>query len=151
MRRATLNLPVLLVMAFALTAAGCSAGTPKPAPTVTRTVTTKPVTTSGDAGTLQPESCQRVSSGADGNVSPVLCPDGHPNAYAMPTLESTASAMFSLGEFATTGQIENAACRDLPHSTNPIEQSAYQFMQALNGWQFGIDPTDNGLFSYCQP
>jgi hypothetical protein len=29
---------------------------------------------------LQPESCQRVTTGADGNVGPVLCPNGHPNA-----------------------------------------------------------------------
>jgi hypothetical protein len=33
---------------------------------------------------LQPESCQRIAYGADGNPGPVLCADGHLNAYAMP-------------------------------------------------------------------
>ena len=91
----------------------------------------------------------RVSVGADGNPGPVVCPDGHPNAYAMPVLESAAPHMMALGEFATTADIAAAACADLPHSTFPIEESAYKFMKALNGWSFGIDPTNGGNFTFC--
>jgi len=59
--------------------------------------------------------------------------------------------MFSLGEFAGTDDIVAAECADLAHgSTNPIEESAYEFMHALNGWSFGIDPTGGGLFDACQ-
>ena len=91
-----------------------------------------------------------MSHGADGNVSPVLCQDGHPNAYALPVLQGTAPNMIALGTFASPDQITAAACTDLKHgSTNPIEGSAYQFAQALNRWSFGIDPTDGGLFSAC--
>jgi hypothetical protein len=51
--------------------------------------------------------------------------------------------MMSLGEFATPAQVSAAACSDLASgSTFAIEHSAYQFMQALNGWSFGVDPTD---------
>jgi hypothetical protein len=134
----------------------CSgSSTPSPAPTVTvtttATVTAAPAASTAAAqGLLQPESCQRVSTGADGNPSPVVCRDGHPNAYAMPVLEGTAPHLFALGEFATTDDIYKAECADLPHSTNPIESSAYDFMKALNGWSFGIDPTDGGLFSACR-
>jgi hypothetical protein len=98
----------------------------------------------------EPEACQPVSAGADGNVDPVLCPDSHPNSYAMPALDGTAPQMMSLGQFATTDDITAAACADLAAtSTNPIEASAYKFMQALNSWSFGIDPTDGGLFTSC--
>ena len=100
---------------------------------------------------LQPESCLRVSVGADGNPGPVTCPDGHPNAHAMPVLESVAPNMIALGEFATTDNIAAAACADLAKgSTNPIEESAYKFMKALNGWSFGIDPTNGGIFNFCR-
>jgi hypothetical protein len=90
---------------------------------------------------LQPESCQRIVYGADGNPGPVLCADGHPNAYAMPPLESVAPHMFALGQFATSADVTAAACADLAFdSTNPIEDSAYRFMQAVNGWAFAVDP-----------
>jgi hypothetical protein len=99
---------------------------------------------------LQPEACARVATGADGNVGPVICPDGHPNSYAMPVLASVAPHMMSLGEFASTDEITAAECADLASgSTNPLEESAYKFMKALNGWSFGIDPTDGGLFTAC--
>jgi hypothetical protein len=67
----------------------------------------------------------------------------------MPVLESAAPHLFALGQFATTGDIYRAECADLPHSTNPVEYDAYQFMTAVNGWSFGIDPTDRGLFTAC--
>jgi hypothetical protein len=99
---------------------------------------------------LQPQSCRRVSMGADGNVGPVLCPDGHPNTFALPNLQSVAPRMMALGQFATSSEISAAACADLASgSTNPIEHSTYQFMKALNGWSFGADPADGGMFTGC--
>jgi hypothetical protein len=80
----------------------------------------------------------------------VLCPDGHPNAYAMPPLENTAPRMFALGQFATSDEVAAAACADLStSSTIPIEDGAYTFMRAFNGWVFAVDPTGGGLFTGC--
>jgi hypothetical protein len=139
-----------------LVVAGCTSHAAA-APTVTVTVTAHPspspaASASIGAGPLlQPESCVRISVGADGNPGPVTCPDGHPNAYAMPALQGTAPHMISLGEFATTDDISAAACADLAKgSTFPIEESAYKFMKALNGWSFGIDPTNGGIFTFCR-
>lgn len=135
--------------------AGCGTSTHLAATaTATVTVTATPSPTASSAAgaqpLLQPQSCQRVTTGADGNVGPVLCPGGHPNAYAMPVLESTAPDMMALGEFATSSEVSAAACSDLSKgSTNPIEDGAYRFMRALNGWSFAVDPTDGGLFSNC--
>jgi hypothetical protein len=133
------------------TLAGCGGSShPSAAPTVT--VTAKPPSPSAGAGALlQPQACDRVTTGADGSVGPVLCADGHPNAYAMPAMESTAPNMMALGEFATSSEAAAAACSDLSQdSTNPIEDGAYQFMHALNGWSFGVDPTSGGLFTGCR-
>lgn len=137
-----------------LVLAACGTGHPPAPATITVTVPAAPTQTpvpSFQAGPLlQPESCQRIVYGADGNPGPVLCADGHPNAYAMPPLESVAPHMFSLGQFATSADVTAAACADLAaHSTNPIEDSAYKFMQAVNGWAFAVDPTSGGLFTGC--
>ena len=144
----------LLASCALLTACGTSSP-PAPVPTVTVTATAtasaSPSASAGAGPLLQPQSCQRVTTGADGDVGPVLCPSGNPNAYAMPALQNTAPNMMSLGEFATSAQVSAAACSDLATgSTNPIEDSAYQFMQALNGWSFGVDPTHGGLFTGCR-
>jgi hypothetical protein len=70
----------------------------------------------------------------------------------MATLDSTAPQMFSLGQFATSDDVETAECADLDtRSTKPIEQAAFTFMQALNGWAFAVDPTSGGLFTACLP
>ena len=134
-----------------LVLAACSAGHPSAAATVT--VSATPSLSSADsfqAGPLlQPESCQRIVYGADGNPGPVLCADGHPDAYAMPPLEGVAPHMFSLGQFATSEDVTAAACADLAvGSTNVIEHSAYSFMRAVNGWAFAVDPLGD-LVSGC--
>ncbi|MBO0825477.1 MAG: hypothetical protein J2P27_16740 [Actinobacteria bacterium] len=106
----------------------------------------------GQAGALRAESCQRISYGADGSPSPVLCPDGHPNAYAAPALKSAAPQMLSLGQSATLYQVETVECTDLSAgSTKPIEEQAYKYMKALNGWAFAADPTAGGIFYVCLP
>jgi hypothetical protein len=58
--------------------------------------------------------------------------------------------MMALGELATPADVSVAACADLAKSpTGPIEESAYKFMKALNGWSFGSDPTKGGDFKFC--
>src|SRR5215472_6784770 len=133
-----LLVPAALGGLACLVLAGCASATaPSPASTVTKTRTARPSPISASragpilvpAGPfLTPEACVRVTTGADGNVGPVTCPDGHPNAYTMPTLQSVAPRMSGLGEFATPTVIEYAACADLTHgSTFAIEESAYSF------------------------
>ena len=69
----------------------------------------------------------------------------------MADLQPAAPHMFSLGELASPGDVAQAACADLSvSSTSPIEESAYKFMKALNGWSFGADPTSGGLFTGCR-
>jgi hypothetical protein len=68
----------------------------------------------------------------------------------MPPLESAAPHIFALGQFATSGEVAAAACADLSSSsTIPIEDGAYTFMQAVNGWVFAVDPTGGRLFTGC--
>lgn len=142
--------PIAVALLAVLATSACAGKTTVRTVTVTKTISPTPAAIDSGAGpVLQPESCKRVAQGADGNPGPIVCPDGHPNAYAMTILQGTAPRMIALGEFATTQDIQDAACADLPHSTNPIEQSAYEWVKALNGWAFGADPTDGGLFSYC--
>jgi len=134
---------------------GVTVFSPLPAPSfspIVITVSPSPVASSpaGAGPLLQPESCERVSFAADGNVGPLLCRDGHPNAYAMPALTKAAPRMMALGEFAIPADVSAAACADLAKSsTGPIEESAYKFMKALNGWSFGGDPTKGGDFTFC--
>lgn len=115
-----------------VTACGASSS-PMPAATVTITArAAHSARSSGLAGAalmLPPQSCRRVATGADGNVGPVLCSNGHPNAFALPSLQNVAPRMMALGQFATSAEILAAACADLASgSTNPIEHSAYQFI-----------------------
>jgi hypothetical protein len=144
----------IAVIITAAALAGCT-GHPAPAPTVTVTISAHPSAAAspsiGAGPLLQPEACQRITYAVDGSAGPVVCPDGHPNAYMMPPLGSEAPHMMSLGEFATTGDVSAAACADLrhAHSTLPIEESAYQFMKALNGWSFAIDPASVATLSLC--
>lgn len=147
--------PAALAGLVCLVLTACaSTPTPRSVPTVTKTVTVRPspspMSARGAGPMLAPESCLRVTIGADGNVGPVTCPDGHPNAYSMPALQSVAPHMLGLGEFATPAVIQDAACADLANgSTFPIEESAYKFAMALNGWSLGIDPTNGGIFTFC--
>jgi hypothetical protein len=145
--------PAAVIMSVLLGNVACSSSpAAKPAVTVTKmsTITATVTASAPTSTTKQPESCMPVSHGADGNVAPVLCPDGHPNAYAQPVLGGTSPAMFALGQFASSDDISQAGCTDLRHgSTNPLETGAYEWMTALNGWNFGIDPSDGGIWSSC--
>jgi hypothetical protein len=40
-------------------------------------------------------------------------------------------------------------CSDLPHSTFPIETDAYELAAKINGWEFGIDPSQEMTDGAC--
>ena len=100
------------------------------------------------------EDCGALSYGADGNAGPVTCPDGRPNAAAdryfrgiQPTL-----AVLRLGPEASPTDVTDAICTDLRsgHTTNPIEQSAYDLALAEQDWHFGADPSAVILGGGCR-
>jgi hypothetical protein len=114
--------------------------------TATATVTvTAPPTTAPQAFVVAPESCGALSFGADGNVSPPTCPDGRPNLAADRYLRSGHLLVMSLGAEANPGQVLAAMCKDMSHSTIPIETTAYQVAQAEQRWSFGVDPSQELL------
>jgi len=92
-----------------------------------------------------PESCGALSYGADGNVSPITCPDGRPNRAADKYLRGFKPSLrvLALGPSASPTDVEAAICTDLKrlNTTNPIEQSAYDLAQAEQNWHFGANPS----------
>lgn len=85
-----------------------------------------------------PESCGALAYGADGNINPITCPDGRPNAAADAYLRHITPplAVLALGPDASPSDVLAAMCGDRPHSTIPIESSAEELVQAENDWQF---------------
>lgn len=85
----------------------------------------------------QPENCAQLSFGADGNISPAVCPDGHPNLQAILYFAKQSSKLLSLGRYATPSQVETAACQDMAVGTIPITTTEAQLAWAENNWSFG--------------
>jgi hypothetical protein len=88
---------------------------------------------------------------ADGNVTPLLCPDGGVNVrawrvYARGHLSNGPphwSKVMSLGRGATANQVFDAMCTDQlqVYDAGPITYSAEQLAAAYYGWRFrGNDP-----------
>jgi hypothetical protein len=73
---------------------------------------------------------------ADGNIYPVVCPNGQPNARAESKLRRAVPAVMALGEGATLAQVKAAVCKDLASGemTNPLLDSALDFQTATYGW-----------------
>ncbi len=96
------------------------------------------------ASSLAPESCGEITHFQDGNIGPVLCPDGRPSLAADSYLRSLlpAVAVLRLEPNANLDDVETAMCADktFGHLTNPLEESAYRLMAAEQGWQFGDAP-----------
>lgn len=140
------------IATVALLTSACSGAT---GPTHTSTVTVHQTTTVtaspavAPSAPLSPESCGPIAHAADGNVSPALCPDGHPNAAAIAALTSISPLVLSLGADAGSQVVQFALCVDSQHSTNPIEETAYTVAAAENAWQFGIDPTSVLVNDLC--
>lgn len=127
---------------ISVVALGCVACGPV-ASTPSRTASTPSLTVSTpapQAAALSAESCGGITHDADGNASPVLCPDGHPNAEADAYFreQSPALTVLELGPTATASQVLASMCIDVnqAHVTYPIETSVEELAQVENGWSF---------------
>lgn len=99
------------------------------------------------------ESCGAAQAMADGNVSPVVCPDGHPSQAADAYFRAIRPKLtvLDLGGGASIEEVEQAMCTDkrVSHMTNPIEESAYEIRAAEVGWNFGSKPGDWLISQSC--
>lgn len=125
--------------------------------TTTTTSSPPPSTTSPLRAVLSPatvppvgdECTLQLTYDADGNVGPLLCPDGGVNAqawqhYAQGSVNgqpSTWSKVLQLGPYASPAQVYQAMCTDYQdvYGTNPLTVSAGQLAAAYYGWQFAGD------------
>jgi hypothetical protein len=87
------------------------------------------------------ECTQQLTFGADVTVGPISCPNGDINVLAWQGMAKDNPLIMTLGPYATPGQVEEAMCADLPNSTNPIEEDAYNISALYYGWSFGVDPS----------
>ncbi len=87
---------------------------------------------------------------ADGNVQPLLCPDGGVNIAAWQVYASGSvddgpvvwSKTLGLGPNATVTQVWQAMCTDYAHmyGTKPLTESAETLAAAYYGWHFTTNP-----------
>lgn len=149
MRGSPLRLLVVLLAAAACGTSGpAPAGSPgptaaaSPSPSATITVSSPPA--APPASPLALEACGEITHFQDGNIGPVLCPDGRPSLAADAYLRSQvpALAVLRVAADANLEDVETAMCADktFAHTTNPIEESAYRLMAAESGWRFGDEP-----------
>jgi len=89
-----------------------------------------------DAATpaLTPSNCGKLSANADGTVSPIICPNRHPNAKAWASLKADTPRLAALGAHPTWKQIKAATCSDLKHASNPMVIDTYQWLAARHEW-----------------
>jgi hypothetical protein len=82
-----------------------------------------------------------LTTSADGNVSPLLCPDGGVNVSAWHVYATNNLLVMEQPRDATENQVVQAFCSDLAggHTTLTIEQSAEELAAHYNGWAFGGD------------
>jgi hypothetical protein len=128
---------LISVVAFGCVACGSMASTPSRTTSSLSPTVSTPVPL---AAALSTESCGGITHNADGNASPVLCPDGHPNAAADTYFRdlSPALTVLELGPTATASQVLASMCRDVnqAHMTYPIETTVERLAQVENGWSF---------------
>lgn len=93
--------------------------------------------------------CTHITYGADGTAGPTLCADGQPNPPVLAYYRRMDLAVLSLGRNASPSQVLSAMCKSLPGSSYPIETDAYQLAAAINGWSFGIDPSQEMTSGAC--
>jgi hypothetical protein len=123
-----------------------SAPTSSSAPTPTASSLSAPVATPPGPTPWpfpgQPEHCGAVVIAQDGNVAPVVCPDGRPNVGAITYFAKIPSKLLSLGPSATAAEVMSAACQDLnapaPNGgTIPLVTTEATLAFAENNWNFG--------------
>jgi hypothetical protein len=108
-----------------------------------------------------PENCGQITVAEDGNVSPVLCPDGRPSVAAITFFAGIPSKLLSLGRDATAADVLSAACDDLnapaPNGgTIPLVTTEATLAFAENRWNFGPvtspEQIDHEMFAgACSP
>jgi hypothetical protein len=91
---------------------------------------------------------QQLSYAADGNASPLFCPNGEINRLAWKYFADLNLLVMALGSNATPSDVESALASDL-NGSNPIECSAYQLAYVYYGWRFAVDPTSGVLTGGC--
>ena len=143
-------LGALVIVSVACASGGPAAGGPQATPTVSSPAASPAETTPGlpspspKGSPLAPESCGEITHFQDGNIGPVLCPDGRPSLAADSYFRSLlpAVAVLRLEPNANLDDVQTAMCADktFGHLTNPTEESAYRLMAAEEGWQFGDAP-----------
>ena len=91
---------------------------------------------------VKDECTEQLVYGADGNVSPLTCPNGGVNTAAWKQLAVSGTELLGLGLYATPTQVSQAICHDFDtiYKTKPITESAEEIAQAYYQWQFGVNP-----------
>jgi hypothetical protein len=103
----------------------------------------------GTLGTLPPVSvppaiatCQiPVTHEADGNVSPLLCPDGGVNVIAWAYYAKSADPILNLGSNSSATSVERALC-EVQGATLQTRLDEYRLASAYYGWRFSTSPTN---------
>jgi hypothetical protein len=111
------------------------------------TTSAPPTTTNPALQILSPQKTPPVSDecseaptySADGNASPLICPNGGVNAKVWSIYASDHLIVMQLGPNASASQVYSAMCADAAggHTTNPIESNAEQLVSHYDGWSFG--------------
>jgi hypothetical protein len=142
----------MAIAAVACANAGPAAGSPQATPSPRAvTATSLPADPSQSSPSPSPiasplalESCGEITHFQDGNVGPVVCPDGRPSLAADSYLRSLLPtlAVLRLDPNANLTDVETAICADktFAHTTNSMEGSAYRLKAAEEGWGFGDEP-----------
>jgi hypothetical protein len=114
--------------------------------------------TDGNRATLVPatvppavdECTHQLLTAVDGTVGPLKCPGNKINTLAWQYYAKFNPLVMTLGRYATEGQVANALCYDLKHSTIgtiPKEVETYQISALYYGWRFVLPPTLNDTIS----
>jgi hypothetical protein len=91
------------------------------------------------------ECTERVTYEADGNVTPLTCPNGgvntiawHVYAYGQSGTTPDSSQLLSLGRYASPARVYQAMCYDdvNVYKTGALTERAEEIAQAYYGWQF---------------
>ena len=102
-----------------------------------------------------------LTRGADGNVRPLLCPNGGVNTdawrwYAKGRVDNgplVSSRMLGLGSEVTATEVQQAMCADFTdvYGTNPLTISAGQVAAAYYGWGPAVLAAINGFLAQDCP
>jgi hypothetical protein len=91
---------------------------------------------------VKDECTEQLVYDADGNVTPLTCPDGGVNTVAWKHFAVSGAELLRLGLYATPTQVYQAICHDYHtvYGTGPITESAEEIAQAYYQWKFGVNP-----------